>query len=1333
MKALRSFLTGACLVMAGLQPNLASDATNLSVTVGPRAGEALLFWSGDSSLYEVFQAVDPSMVVDPSNKIAETGGSEWIDGSTSVAPIIYYVITPACAPDCGPGQQCCNGSCVDLSSNPLHCGSCSSLCDISQSCSLGTCGCAAAETDCGGVCVDTDSDPTNCGACGGRCGTGEICSRGSCQCPFGTTSCGGVCVDTDSDPQECGICGNVCTNGETCIGGACQCLPGQTPCNSVCVDTNSDPDNCGACGNVCSDPTSSCVSTGVGGSAFCDCPPHFTGSQCAICIVNHTGADCHQCVAGFHLRQVRSGAGWDVDQGGDPDDDTGDPAVPAGEPINWGNYECLPDQSCSGIGCSGHGLCELVDGEAVCACDPGHVRADCSECAPGYELDSASGACVLGQLCADRLCSGNGQCARVAGELVCVCDPGISGDRCEGCAAGHFDDGSGCIPNAVCDPTTCSGNGTCEDSTGNAVCTCDSGFFGPACSQSCTGVNCGLNGTCQNVDGVAACVCEREGFDAATGCSACKTGYTPVGSGSSPTECVQDTSCLAGSCSSHGTCVMQTDPTGSPLPNLCLCDSGHDGATCFDCAAGFQKAGADCLPLPPPAHIRITGADQSLTYGDRRVVSAVPHGVGQFDVHINWSIESGPGVLIPQGNNVVLYVAPLAPLGVGDTAQMVTLRATPACCPAKGHRTSIWLTDDTDLPMTGFTLPLLAPLDTVMRDFMKYRCVGAGILAVSRYGKLLYARGFGRMNGRGWGQLPAACAAAHQGDPDVEDPLLPAPAVPPTAPMRIGSISKSLTSAMAREALHKRLVALGELQVLPNGKLKVTNDPNKDVNDYVEEKLLTDLTLQALPDDLLRFYNVNHPQHQPPPVPVDLIPDTDPRFNDIQFGHMLGHTSGIPPKQAKWEDFIVPNLQLLRDTGSGTDLQFWMSEEGSLISPPVNPTLEDLKMGIEGLLPGGMLQPGQQIFFFPTYPTATGVSPGHERHLVLAGKSLLSDPGSVYKYSNQGMTLLSAVAAHLWPGGTGLVAGRSGQPAAHVGSALDLFLEEFLGIQGNDGIADGIFQLVNTEGIPNPSPVPRNWATTSSVTYYRQDWDDKRPYCVFTPSGGGGAGTCDTGPWLDTNQSDHLSFPWEFQKVHFAFDSSGANDPGAGSFTASGPQFVKFMREFLVGWDNPNKPAPPPKGAAPSIGERRHGKWTFNNNHNGFFSGTYAWAVEFAAKRQMDGNAFVACTQSSDCDTNMGAVCRDGECVLPNKLRLPPIDGQDRITDAFGNVTKQPFLMPDGVDFIVAVNQLSDPKCRIASGYGCGSAYARLKDFILYGISQMDWDAVDDYLEQLDP
>ncbi|MFW5739348.1 MAG: DUF5060 domain-containing protein, partial [Myxococcota bacterium] len=128
---------------------------------------------------------------------------------------------------CPPGKTACGLACVDLQTDPEHCGSCSNACAPTQVCSLGTCSdsCDPELVNCDGACVDTQTNPEHCGACGQACAQGASCSGGQCACPAGTQSCGGACVDVQSDPEHCGGCGQACDPYEVCEGGVCKESP----------------------------------------------------------------------------------------------------------------------------------------------------------------------------------------------------------------------------------------------------------------------------------------------------------------------------------------------------------------------------------------------------------------------------------------------------------------------------------------------------------------------------------------------------------------------------------------------------------------------------------------------------------------------------------------------------------------------------------------------------------------------------------------------------------------------------------------------------------------------------------------------------------------------------------------------------------------------------------------------------------------------------------------------------------------------------------------------------------------------------------------------------
>ena len=172
-----------------------------------------------------------------------------------------------CGHACGTGSTCCNGVCVDESSNATHCGSC-----------LMTCG---GQSCCSSMCADTMSDRNNCGACGNVCSGSQLC-------------CTGRCIDPLRDATNCATCGHACGGATSaCCGGSCvaptapactgcqvDCstlTPTQACCSNSCVDRMTDEQNCGTCGHACAAGQVCC-----GGSCFADDALHC-GGACAAC------------------------------------------------------------------------------------------------------------------------------------------------------------------------------------------------------------------------------------------------------------------------------------------------------------------------------------------------------------------------------------------------------------------------------------------------------------------------------------------------------------------------------------------------------------------------------------------------------------------------------------------------------------------------------------------------------------------------------------------------------------------------------------------------------------------------------------------------------------------------------------------------------------------------------------------------------------------------------------------------------------------------------------------------------------------------------------------
>jgi hypothetical protein len=82
---------------------------------------------------------------------------------------------------CGDGLTGCQGACVDLLSDPAHCGSCAAACGAHGDCRDGECLCDPGYTACPSGCTRFDGDPLNCGGCGRACPEGSACRHGVCE------------------------------------------------------------------------------------------------------------------------------------------------------------------------------------------------------------------------------------------------------------------------------------------------------------------------------------------------------------------------------------------------------------------------------------------------------------------------------------------------------------------------------------------------------------------------------------------------------------------------------------------------------------------------------------------------------------------------------------------------------------------------------------------------------------------------------------------------------------------------------------------------------------------------------------------------------------------------------------------------------------------------------------------------------------------------------------------------------------------------------------------------------------------------------------------------
>ncbi|MBN2498094.1 MAG: hypothetical protein JXR96_26120, partial [Deltaproteobacteria bacterium] len=269
--------------------------------------------------------------------------------------------------------------------------------------------------------------------------------------------------------------------------------------------------------------------------------------------------------------------------------DDGDCA--AGVCVDGSCVQCRGNEDCNVSGrCVNHECVPRAQCDSSADCDEGFcVNSLCMDC-----LDD--GDCPEGQRCRDRVCvtveveecDGNascnnrGTCDDSTGEIVCYCDQGWAGERCERCALGYTDYGDGeCRPADPCaDDTTCAEqHRACENDQGTAVCgDCLAGYHeeeGVCVEDVACGPNtCNGRGTCDDAGGVPVCTCDA-GY-AGDHCESCDDGYTDYGDG----ECRPSNPCAI-------------DVACAEQHRECVNDQGT--AVCGDCLAGYHDLDGACI------------------------------------------------------------------------------------------------------------------------------------------------------------------------------------------------------------------------------------------------------------------------------------------------------------------------------------------------------------------------------------------------------------------------------------------------------------------------------------------------------------------------------------------------------------------------------------------------------------------------------------------------------------------------------------------------------------------------------------------------------------------
>lgn len=566
-----------------------------------------------------------------------------------------------------------------------------------------------------------------------------------------------------------------------------------------------------------------------------------------------------------------------------------------------------------------------------------------------------------------------------------------------------------------------------------------------------------------------------------------------------------------------------------------------------------------------------------------------------------------------------------------------------------------------EIPMTGHASPRFVEVDIAMRQLVKWRCWGAATLAISLHGRRVYKRGFGRMRGPAAPDLPGC----NEGPMAGVDPFDPAAGfVPPDAPLRIGSVTKTVTAAIVRELVQQRLVERG----LP-----------AEIRD-VEDARLVDPALDLLPAELRALLDGSA-------CPDVLVDDregcaracdgagVDLRWRDVTIGDLLAHTTGMPGVAADWEAWTVANLAALR--GYTTEAE-WAAEDADLRTraPGFAPAIERARAWLQSELgaapvyfvhrhdPRDAYTLDEYMKVFVTRCLDPWAAPGQHA------------PGATYggSYSNSNFAILDRVVAHLST--TGRLAADTGYPAQEDDAELGRFLAR-LGIDRGVTGPHAMFHYQRALGVGGPpyaGPEPRAWSP-SARSYYPVLPDQKRPFCVYR------GGTCDFGPWLE---QPRLRFAWDFRAGASGprwapFDlAEHSLAPGTGALAVEGPALLRVINEYAAGLNDSRQ------------GRRR--------------DACGPDCAHLMGKRGgLGGGAAVAISLAPEWDS----------------VGLPEPDAQGRLTED-GALTRIPLRGEAGVDFVLMIAQSGDGKPEGALGY------ANADEAIRFALAKVDWAAVAD-------
>ncbi|XP_067854444.1 laminin subunit beta-2 isoform X2 [Heptranchias perlo] len=404
------------------------------------------------------------------------------------------------------------------------------------------------------------------------------------------------------DPQgslssECESNGGQCRCKPRVMGPRCQqCIPGTH---------GFGPTGCKACG--CNrEGSNNMFCDQISGQ--CQCRPGAFGSQCSKCQPGHWGfPNCQACRCNGHTEgcDQRTGACLNCRSNTVGQNCERCAAGYYGNPVLGSGEQCRPCPCPGGPGSGRHFATSCYQDartrQVVCNCEQGYAGSRCEECAPGYYGNplQPGGRCLPCQCHNNIDVSDPQSCDRQTGQCL-KCLYNTEGTRCERCRLGYYGDPS----RRSCRKCTCNHLGTGSNQCSSRdECACDRITGQCACLPNVIGQNCDRCApNYWNLDSGSGCVpCRCANINAFTstcneftGQCQCRPGF----GGQSCTDCQENywgdpnVQCRVCDCDQRGIKTNQCDRASGH----CVCRQGVSGVRCDKCARGFSGQFPDCHP-----------------------------------------------------------------------------------------------------------------------------------------------------------------------------------------------------------------------------------------------------------------------------------------------------------------------------------------------------------------------------------------------------------------------------------------------------------------------------------------------------------------------------------------------------------------------------------------------------------------------------------------------------------------------------------------------------------------------------------------------------------------